>query len=274
MPILPNYSKSGPEAAKEDNRSRLKAFFDIYTTKFTKLVLLNLMNIIFNLPAIFIAFLLINYFLSSDKMSGGLNLFIAYTVTSLLVCIPLITVGPFQAGFTYVLRNFAREENTFIFDDFKEHSKRNWKQGLAVSLIDMAVTAVLIMEINYFYNQTSLLGNITFWLIIISFFVFSMMHMYIYQMMVTIELTVFQIYKNAFLLTLINFLKNTLVYLLCLAVIIILSIFMPIGILGFIFISTSTIGFIINYHAHASIKKYLIDPVQAKENKEENLDKE
>ncbi len=265
MSISPNNPRPDTGIAKDSNRSRLKIFLDVYTGKFSKLLLLNVASIILNIPAIFAAFYLSSYFFTADKELKGINFFIGYIVISLLVCFPIITIGPFQAGFTYILRNFAREEHTFIFDDFKEQTKRNWKQGLAISLIDLIIVTGLIIEINFFRTQTGLASNILLWLSMFVFVVFSMMHMYIYQMVVTIELKVFHIYKNALMLTLIHFFKNIFVYFLCTAILLLLAIFIPLGILGFVTVSMSTIGLIINFHAHTAIKKYLIDPVTATE---------
>lgn len=260
MSIPPNRSSKLNGLEKKDDRSRLKIFFDIYTSKFSNIVFLNSMNTLLNLPTIFIAFLLSSYFFTNDVELLSLNYYIGYIIISLLVCIPLITIGPFQAGFTYVLRNFAREEHTFILSDFIKHSKKNLKQSLIVSLIDIAVTSVLLFEINYFSTQAGILGIAVYCLVLFEFVVFSIMHMYIYQIMVTVNLTVLQIYKNAFIFTIMNLLKSLFVYLLCLGIIILLSLFLPIGILGFAFLSSATIGLIINYHAHTTVKKYLINP--------------
>lgn len=231
MSSLSNEPFKSQELEKKDNRSRLKKFIDIYTDKFTNIVLLNLMSIILNLPAILIAFFFSSYFFTNDKELLSLNYYIGYITISLLVCVPIVTVGPFQAGFTYILRNFAREEHAFILSDFVKQSKKNWKQSLMVSLIDIAITAVLLYELNFFRAQTSIIGIAVYCLVLLEFVFFSIMHMYIYQIMVTINLTVLQVYKNAFILTIINFIKNFFVYLLCLGLIILLSIFLPVGIL-------------------------------------------
>ncbi len=266
MPDFSNKQKTDIITKKDNNK--LKTFFDIYVGKFSKLILLNVMNVILNIPAIFAAFFLSSYFFTGDKELKSLNFFIGYTVISLLVCFPLITIGPLQAGFTYIFRNFVREEHTFIFDDFKEQVKKNWKQGLAISLIDFAIVTVLIIEISFFRSQTGLISNILLGMAFIIFVIFSMMHIYIYQMMVTIELTVFHIYKNALIFTLIHFFKNIMIYLLCTVIITLLGVFLPLGILGFLTVSISTIGLIINFHANTAIKKYLIDPAIVKETTE------
>ena len=43
--------------------------------------------------------------------------------------------GRCTAGVGYVTRNWARDEHAFIWSDFKDAVKENWKQGLVISLI-------------------------------------------------------------------------------------------------------------------------------------------
>ena len=74
----------------------------------------------------------------------------------LLILFPCIAItGPFTAGLSYVTRNWARDEHAFIWTDFKDAVKDNWKQALGVS----AITAILpfVLYICYiFYNQMQL----------------------------------------------------------------------------------------------------------------------
>ena len=57
--------------------------------------------------------------------------------------IPAITItGPFTPGLCYVTRNWARDEHAFIFSDFKDAVKENWKQGLLTGFITGLVPMV------------------------------------------------------------------------------------------------------------------------------------
>ena len=49
----------------------------------------------------------------------------------LIWLIPCLAItGPFTAGLSYVTRNWARDEHAFIWSDFKDAVKENWKQAL------------------------------------------------------------------------------------------------------------------------------------------------
>ncbi len=59
----------------------------------------------------------------------------------LFVCIAI--TGPFTAGVSYVTRNWARDEHAFIWSDFKDAVKANWKIPLALSTITGLIPAAV-----------------------------------------------------------------------------------------------------------------------------------
>ena len=64
----------------------------------------------------------------------------------LLILWPLIAItGPFNAGLSYVLHRWARDEHSFTFSDFKVGLKENWKQGLLFGIIDGLVPLVFYL---------------------------------------------------------------------------------------------------------------------------------
>ena len=58
----------------------------------------------------------------------------------LLILFPCIAItGPFTAGLSYVTRNWARDEHAFIWSDFRDAVKANWKIPLLLSTITGAL---------------------------------------------------------------------------------------------------------------------------------------
>ena len=56
--------------------------------------------------------------------------------TMFIWLVPCIAItGPFTAGLSYVTRNWARDEHAFIWTDFKDALKANWRQSLVLSVI-------------------------------------------------------------------------------------------------------------------------------------------
>ena len=78
-----------------------------------------------------------------------------HLLNALLWLIPcMLITGPVQAGMAYITRNWARDEHAFIWSDFKDAVKENWKYGLGIS----AITAVMPMII---YTCFTFYGDLT-----------------------------------------------------------------------------------------------------------------
>jgi len=260
-----DYSKPGKGVLKNAPlKPRIVVFFEIYFRKFWNLMALNILFFIFNVPALFIAviflsglFIPTNLGLSADSEFG-----IRLIIGALMVGIPFITFGPAQAGFTYVLRNYAREEHAWIWHDFKTQALRNFKQSMIVSFIDLVVLVVVGLDINmYLQMNNSFLVTIANALVISSFIIFSMMHMYIYPLMITFQLTIKQIYRNALFFTLMRFLPNLGIMILC-TIILVLPLIVVFGMIVFCLITMSTVGLIINFYVYPTLKKHMMDKIE------------
>lgn len=274
-----DYSKEGPGVPKDaPPKSRFRIFFEVLARKFWNIAKVNLLFGIFNIPAILFLFLFAGYLqllitqnlgLSAEEVSQNL-FFGTIPLMSIFICLPLITVGPAQAGMTYVLRNYSREEHAFIWGDFKEHALKNLKQSLIVSVINTFVTVLVILDIYFYFNYRTdnLLITAASAFIIMAFIVFMMMSMYIYPMMVTFNLSIKQLYKNAFLFAIMKFFPNLFI-LIFIFVLLFFSFYYPvIGYLLFIFITMGLISFITNFYVYSKIDKYMIQPVQQAQNDE------
>ena len=119
---------------------------------------------------------------------------------ALLLLIPCIAItGPVQAGLAYVTRNWSRDEHAFIWADFKDAVKDNWKQGLGVS----AITSILpiIMYVGYqFYGQqatNSMFFMVPQMLILMVGVVWALGLTFMYPMMVSYRVSFGQLIKNS-----------------------------------------------------------------------------
>lgn len=272
-----DYTKPGPGVPKDaPPKARIMVFFEIFSRKFWNLVKINLMFSIFNIPAI-IAILIASMFILQKNIGEDpvQDLLIRFVFGSVILCIPVITVGPAQAGFTYILRNYAREEHAFIWWDFKDHALKNFKEGLIISVIDFIVVITMGISINFYlsFKGSNILMSFATGLLILSFVIYLMMHMYIYPMLVTFKLSIRQVYKNALVFAIIKFLPNLGILILC-TLLILVSFYNPIiGMFLFPLITVSTIGLIINFFVYPSLKKYMMDKLED-ENPSEEGEKE
>jgi len=276
-----DYTKEGPGVPKDaPPKSRFRIFFEVLGRKFWNIVRVNLMFGIFNIPAIIFLVLFAGYLqllltqnttVTPEDMATNL-FFGTIPLMSIFICLPLITVGPAQAGMTYVLRNYSREEHAFIWGDFKEHALKNFKQSIIVSLINTFFTVLVIMDIYFYLNfrTDNLLITAASAFIIVAFVIFMMMSMYIYPMMVTFDLSIRQLYKNAFLFAIMKFFPNLLILVVIFALLFFSFYYPVIGYILFIFITMGLTSFITNFYVYSKIDKYMIQPIKETNNEKED----
>ncbi len=231
-----DFTKEGPGIRKDAPKKKaFFAFFDTYFRNFWRFFSINLV-----------------YFLTS---------------------LPILTNGMAAAGITNIARNIARDKHSFGLSDFFETIKKNWKQSLAVGIINTIITVLLIFGI-WFYNESflqteqnlSLAGLI---MILIVTVIFGMMKFYIYTLMITFNFKLKALYANSFKFALLNLWKNLLCGI-CIILIYGLYIFIAllfpdvrVWLIEFIIMVATLPAFkylLIQFFTFGSIKKYIIDP--------------
>lgn len=213
-----DYTKPGPGIPEDlPPKSKFIVFFEVLGRKFWKLCWLNILYFLVSIPILFILYLIIGGYLlpaieSVSNIQGIKDIKNVQSVLFTSISLTLLSgfmvfgVGPTTAGFTYVVRNFARETHAWVASDFFEHLKKNIKEGFISFVVDLVV--MFIFGVNmWYYTQMSTkyptVGVIKY-LIIFIFILYLMMHMYVYPMMVTYNLKVRHIYKNAFIFTILR----------------------------------------------------------------------
>ncbi|MDO5143617.1 MAG: YesL family protein [bacterium] len=87
-------------------------------------------------------------YISMADAQSGINTLVLWTLLLLIPCIAI--TGPATAGVCYVTRNWARDEHAFVWSDFKDAVKENWKQSLVISLITSLVPIVVYMSWRFY----------------------------------------------------------------------------------------------------------------------------
>lgn len=212
------YDKPGKGVDK--NAPKKKGFFlfwDIIFSKFMKFIQVNsfysVVSILWIILIYFTAMFLVSGQLVPFLTSSGLvdeeaiGTFVFGFGSMFAVAVFLLWgSGPASAAYSYIMRCYTRGEHAWIMSDGKDKFKENFKQGIIVVIIDLLILALGINALYFYYSAYAAYGSllwmvmcyITFLLIVI----FTMIHPYLYQLMVTFECSVFELYKNAVLLTL------------------------------------------------------------------------
>lgn len=297
-----------PDAQTEDTTPTLKYFFKLFWRKLGKLMTLNLMMLFQILPLIAAALI---YFLgkTTPTVSDPLfaPLFGAYTadaspMAALLlgifgnqINVPYLTTGKLIAiivliaftavtwgwqnvGSTYNLRSLVRGDSCFLFSDYFYAVRRNCKQGFLMGLLDFLIIAVLAVDFLYFRNYvSSLFSGFLYILIIALIVIYTLMRFYIYLMLITFDLPIRKLLKNALIFSVLG-IKRNVMGLLGIAVLagLNLLIIVPCLSVGFsvplilpLFYFLAFAGFIAAYAAYPNIKRYMIDPVSPAKGEEE-----
>ncbi len=279
------YNKPGKGVDK--NAPKKKGFFlfwDIIFSKFVKFIetnsLYSAVSLIWIVLVYFVAAVLFSGHIASlaSSVSGLLGDNAAGTLVFGICSMFAVGVflmwgsGPASAAYSYIMRCFTRGEHAWILGDGKDKFKENFKQGMIVVIVDFLV---LILGINalYFYYSAYVAYGSVLWLLLcyIAFlllFIYTMIHPYIYQLMVTFKCSVWELYKNAVLLTLAN-LPLSFILTLIEAVLIfaVFTIFSPaIAILFSLILGPCIMRFPTEFYAARVIERSLLKDMQKKNN--------
>lgn len=189
-------------------QNRFQLFFSVLGSRFMDLVKINLLFFVLILPAVLWTLWTLAALIMME-VSGTMSQYVTdvFNVlqTYLLGMIPcLMLAGPPLAGLTYVIRNWARDEHAWLWQDFKAAIKTNWKQSMIFMLIFGAVSLATFFSIRIYGAMAAdypPLTIIQILLAVIAIFI-GLAYLYIFPMMVTYQLSVVQILKNSFLLAL------------------------------------------------------------------------
>ena len=130
--------------------NRIALFFLVLKDHLFDLVKVNLLQLVFWLPLIIWSFLnlLVLQGTGNTESAGSLS---GYLLTWLVGLIPCIAItGPSSAGAAYIMRNWAKDQHAFLFSDFKDAFKSNWKQALSVSTATGFLPVVLYAALTFY----------------------------------------------------------------------------------------------------------------------------
>lgn len=271
-----DYTKPGKGVSKEDvDKHGIALYFDILARRIGKLVLLNILYLIFSIPAILVYWFASGYIIT--VIAGSYNLNMApemlqlvnmFVTTSLLL---LLGSGSASAAMSYVLRKYANDTHAWVWSDFWDSFKDNFVQGTVAFVINTVVFVLCCIAIIFYSWMSGILSVILPVFVGVILVIFFMMQMYVYQIMSSVRLKIKDIYRNALLFTIAKLPINVVsfaaavgaVYLYSLiahrifAFVVVLLIFYTLPVFTQIFITNN------------AVNKHLVEPAEGKEETEE-----
>lgn len=296
-------NKDGKGVEKgEDTTPNLKFFFKQFGRKFSKIISINILMIFQIIPLLLCAYLYIfvmpktsslNYpeFAAlfgtqeaAQTLAGSLNLGLLsyqfplptfnntylYWIIGGILLIYVITYGWQKVGSIYVIRGLVRGDSVFVFSDYFYAIKKNLKQGLILGIIDCVIMGTLAYNMFYFLNTPSnMLSDLIYVMTIALIIIYIIFRFYTYLMVVTFNIKLTKMFKNALIFTVLGIKRNILA-LIGLAIVTAIAVvpmlfFVQVG-LGIAIVLPliyylGVCAFIYTYAAYPVIKKYMIDPV-------------
>lgn len=186
----------------------------------------------------------------------------ALNMIFVLSIIPVVTIGPAIAAMTKVCRNWSQERNAFMWEDYWEAFKKNFKQSFVMGLIDLLFIVSFSVAIPSYneWAKNSQLMYVPFILCLSCSIVFFMMHFYIYLMIVSTELSLGKIVKNAFLLVSLGLKGSLWTLLIWVMVFFVLFILFPVSLVLVIIWAFSFLCFVGCFNCYPTVRKYVIQP--------------
>ncbi|MDO4546858.1 MAG: hypothetical protein Q4D04_02035 [Clostridia bacterium] len=245
--------------------NRTTLFFEMLRVRFTGIIGVNALYLLFCLPAIIWTALTLGaaYTISAD--SGTVDVVQSGLLFNyLLILIPFMGLaGVGATGEMYVLRNWARDEHSFVMSDFGDAVKGNWKMGLAVGLINGA--SLFLAAVCYsFYGQ--MMTESPVWVIpqMISVMicgVWWMMNMIMFPMLVTYDMKLRHVIKNSAIMVIARLPWSVLFLVGTVGVPAVIAVFVPYGyiaaIIVYLVLGFGLTGFIYASYANSCFDKYL-----------------
>ena len=195
------------------------------------------------------------------------SVYFFYSCLAALICVTIFGGGVCSAGYNYVLRNYVRQENAYIFSDYFSQTKKNFGQALVVSVIDKILLSIAFFSLAYYYadivHNGTMLSIIAFGVLVFALLFYATMHTYMWTIMVTFNVTIKQLFKNSFMLT-VGTAARSVVYMICLAVFLVIAVILfaysPLVVASlFLVLLMSVINLAGHIFSYPVIKKYMID---------------
>ncbi len=178
----------------------------------------------------------------------------------ILFCMPIITIGPALSATSYIIKNFATYNPIFLFHDFLQSFKENFKKSLIINIFFLLISFILYISLSFYGQnmQSNKIMIIPYLFILLSCVIFIFMNYYINMMIVLVDLKLIKIIKNSFLLAFLCIKSNLFISILIGIILYIHLLIAPFSIFLFFIVGFITIQYIINCNSYFYIEKYII----------------
>lgn len=211
MGLFNNYMKPGPGIDKNAPKKKgIFLYFELYFRHFWDFIKENMLYFIFSIPMLLVMHFAVTFFdvfSISEFFSKSETAYTATILNTLYVLVVFVACGsgPASAALAYMMRCVTREQHCFLLSDFWDKFKENFLYGILIWIIDVIAFSLIIpVAVKYYYLQYTATGGLH-WLIIEALLLmfsllFTTMHMYYYQFIITFNLKFKDALKNSLIM--------------------------------------------------------------------------
>lgn len=184
-------------------KNRFELFFEMLKLNLFNLLKVNLMYFVFWIPFWIWTWMNLSVLLTYDSVEAfAADGYMMVYAMGAALCV-MIT-GPAKCALKYITRNYARDEHVWLWSDFIGAIKANWKQGLALSVLNGLFLFLFVYGLSFYNSMAAATGSYVYLflqvLLVVLGVMFLLMNLYAWPMMVTYELKFTQILRNSLVL--------------------------------------------------------------------------
>lgn len=216
MGLFNSYIKPGKGVSKDEPEKKgFFLFWDIFFHKLTKILGANALYTILSLLWLAVLCVIGIHFVlptAPEVITNVINASGAENPDTLISVVILslyamfattafvfLGSGPVSASYAYIAKSFTNREHVWMMSDGWDKFKENFRQAIAVVVIDAVALIVIPVAIRFYgiMSAENAFYTIPCYIIVVFTIIYVWMHFYIYQIMITFECTLKQLYKNA-----------------------------------------------------------------------------
>lgn len=209
MGIFGGYFNSvGPGVPKDGPKKKgVALYFELFLRHFWDFCKENMLYVLTSIPMIALLYFTFSFFDVLSIADADLQTAEIIKVAVITLFVILCGTGPSSASMAYMMRCVTREEHCFLWSDFKDKFKQNFKNSIVLSVLDYVLLIfILPISMRFYYMQYldtgSLLWFAMFILILLISLIYVLAHTYFYQFTITFENNFKETFVNAVIMAL------------------------------------------------------------------------
>ena len=262
-----NFMRPGHGEVGDEHYHPFVRFWRRYSRNFIKLINVNLVYALVTLPVYVWLVSQINVITAqvdgkTTTLLGTILLYYAMQIPTPVVIgllvVSILLLGPSTAALTYFAMDCAWDRPGLIWSRFWSAWKTNWKQALPVGFMDFLV---LLATLYYFVDGEAIFGGFSILIKIVWILfalIYALIRVYIYSVMVTVDLPLMALAKNSFILAILKPLRSVPVIVTAAVLCFLCSVADIILVPCFLY---SFVAFSAAFLTQPVIEEYLLDPV-------------